>query len=147
MTNKKKRGNSIMRLALPNWDYCHWQVLTPRTKISKPVLGPILIAPTDSDFAKTESAGQVFFSFWQTRLIWQKKRRKIRLASGRNVPIFTPCPDTAKRLFIEAEKRKLTRNLTFNLRCHRNVWSVRQWSFRGASSLRPGLPANSQSNI
>ena len=31
-------------------------------------------------------------------------------------------------MFIEAEKEKLTKNLTFNLRCHRNVWSVRQWS-------------------
>jgi hypothetical protein len=31
-------------------------------------------------------------------------------------------------LFIEAEKEKLTRNLTLNLRCRSNVWSVRQWS-------------------
>jgi len=30
---------------------------------------------------------------------------------------------------IEAEKEKLTKNLTSNLRCHRNDWSVRQWSF------------------
>ncbi len=29
---------------------------------------------------------------------------------------------------IEAEKEKLTQNLTFNLCCHRNDWSVRQWS-------------------
>jgi hypothetical protein len=28
----------------------------------------------------------------------------------------------------EAEKLKLTKNLTFNLRCRRNDWSVRQWS-------------------
>ena len=32
-------------------------------------------------------------------------------------------------MFIEAEKRKLTWNLTLNLRCPGNVWSVRQWSF------------------
>src|SRR3989441_8200448 len=31
-------------------------------------------------------------------------------------------------MFIEAEKEKLTRNLTLNLRCPSNVWSVRQWS-------------------
>jgi hypothetical protein len=31
-------------------------------------------------------------------------------------------------MFIEAEKVKLTRNLTLNLRCRCNVWSVRQWS-------------------
>jgi hypothetical protein len=37
---------------------------------------------------------------------------------------WTPCV----RMSIEAEKVKLTKNLTFNLRCHRNVWSVRQWS-------------------
>ena len=32
-------------------------------------------------------------------------------------------------MFIKAEKRKLTNNLTLNLRCHRNDWFVRQWSF------------------
>ncbi len=31
-------------------------------------------------------------------------------------------------MFISAEKEKLTNNLTLNLRCPRNVWSVRQWS-------------------
>jgi len=31
-------------------------------------------------------------------------------------------------MFIEAVKEKLTKNLTLNLRCHRNVGSVRQWS-------------------
>jgi hypothetical protein len=31
-------------------------------------------------------------------------------------------------MFIKAEKEKLTKNLTLYLRCHRNVWSVRQWS-------------------
>ncbi len=34
-------------------------------------------------------------------------------------------------MFIEAEKQKSTNNLTLNLRCRRNVWSVRQWSFVG----------------
>lgn len=34
----------------------------------------------------------------------------------------------AERVFIKAEKEKLTRNLTLNLRCQSNVWSVRQWS-------------------
>jgi len=58
-----------MRLALPDWDYCRWQVLTPRTKISKPVLGLILIAPTILNRAKIKSAGQVFFSSCQVRLI------------------------------------------------------------------------------
>src|SRR5437868_2613150 len=38
------------------------------------------------------------------------------------------------RTFVEAEKRKSTNNLTFNLRCHCNVWSVRQWSFAGPAS-------------
>ncbi len=42
-------------------------------------------------------------------------------------------------MFIEAEKEKLTNNLTLNLRCHRNVWSVRQWSF-GRPRARPSLP-------
>ncbi len=37
---------------------------------------------------------------------------------------WTPCV----RMSIEAEKEKLTKNLTFNLRCRRNDWSVRQWS-------------------
>ncbi|SPE61399.1 hypothetical protein SBV1_690028 [Verrucomicrobia bacterium] len=43
------------------------------------------------------------------------------------------------RVFIEAEKEKLTKNLTLNLRCHRNVWSVRQWSL-GSPLGSPGLP-------
>jgi hypothetical protein len=51
------------------------------------------------------------------------------LASFPRISIFrfawTPCV----RMSIEAEKEKLTENLTFNLRCHRNDWSVRQWSF------------------
>jgi hypothetical protein len=34
-------------------------------------------------------------------------------------------------MFIEAEKKKLTWNLTLNLRCPGNVWSVRQWSSEG----------------
>jgi hypothetical protein len=45
---------------------------------------------------------------------------------------WAPCV----RMFIEAEKEKLTRkpNLTpkgfgANLRCQSNVWSVRQWSY------------------
>jgi hypothetical protein len=74
----------------------------------------------------------------KARLIWQKKGPKFPLH-----PVGTClCSPLARipheRLFIEAEKRTLTRNLTFNLRCRRNVWSVRQWSFRGATSLRPG---------
>ena len=83
-----------MRLALPDWDYCRWQVLTPRTKISKPVLGLILIAPTSLNYAKIKSAGQVFFSSCQVSEL--KKRAQNSLASGQNVPIFTPCPDTAR---------------------------------------------------
>jgi hypothetical protein len=38
---------------------------------------------------------------------------------------WTPCV----RMPIKAEKEKLTKNLTSNLRCHRNDWTVRQWSF------------------
>jgi hypothetical protein len=38
---------------------------------------------------------------------------------------WAPCV----RMSIEAEKEKLTKNLTSNLRCHRNDWIVRQWSF------------------
>jgi len=40
-------------------------------------------------------------------------------------------------MFIKAEKEKLTNNLTLNLRCHRNVWSVRQWSFGKPALTRP----------
>ncbi len=45
------------------------------------------------------------------------------------------------RVSIRAEKEKLTNNLTFNLRCPCNVWSVRQWSFAG-SPARPSLPSS-----
>jgi len=37
-------------------------------------------------------------------------------------------------MFMKAEKVKLTWNLTLNLRCQSNVWSVRQWS-----SVSPAL--------
>ena len=43
--------------------------------------------------------------------------------------MFTPPERRVCGLFIEAEKVKLTRNLTLNLRWRCNVWSVRQWSF------------------
>src|SRR5919109_2384455 len=31
---------------------------------------------------------------------------------------------------LRLRNEKLTNNLAINLRCHRNVWSVRQWSLR-----------------
>jgi hypothetical protein len=42
---------------------------------------------------------------------------------------------------IEAEKEKLTRYLTLNLRCRCNVWSVRQWSLGRpcADPVSPGI--------
>jgi hypothetical protein len=42
--------------------------------------------------------------------------------------------------FIEAEKRKLTQNLTFNLCCQATRYSVRQWSLRKRHSRPPSLP-------
>ncbi len=42
---------------------------------------------------------------------------------------------------LRLRKEKLTLNLTLNLRCHRNVWSVRQWSLRNPGKPgRPSLP-------
>ncbi len=51
------------------------------------------------------------------------------LAFRLELPIFRAAWAPCVRTSIEAEKEKLTENLTFNLRCHRNDWSVRQWSF------------------
>ena len=50
-------------------------------------------------------------------------------------------------MFIRAEKRKSTCNLTFNLRCHRNVWSVRQWSFVGCLRIDQAPVTNAEQHI
>ena len=46
-------------------------------------------------------------------------------------------------MFIEAEKKQLTNNLTFNLRCRLQRLVVRQWSFE---FRRPGSPSLPQFN-
>ena len=51
------------------------------------------------------------------------------LASPLQPPIFGLAWAPCVRMSIKAEKEKLTKNLTSNLRCHRNDWTVRQWSF------------------
>src|SRR6266511_6474439 len=69
---------------------------------------------------------------FETRENYSLHRDSARLSS---FPAWTP----RVRSFVEAEKRKLTNYLTITLRCHRNVWSVRQWSLRWAVRP-PGLP-------
>jgi len=42
-------------------------------------------------------------------------------------------------MFIEAEKKQLTNNLTFNLRCRLQRLVVRQWSLRSPVLGNPSL--------
>ena len=51
----------------------------------------------------------------------QVERDKIALAFGPNVAMVRVAWTPRVRVFIEAEKRQLTNNLTFNLRCQGNV--------------------------
>jgi hypothetical protein len=85
--------------------------------------------PSCSSIAQSSEPHSRFDRTQNSRFVCYTTPAIFPLAICRGLPIlhaaWTPCV----RMSIEAEKEKLTENLTFNLRCHRNDWSVRQWSF------------------